>query len=90
MSSAHVTHGTVALPGVASPAATRGSSASRSALAFSEHLSSALVEAAHGPKPGGEFDVSSTLVSPTVPLPTDCQWKPPSAFGSATILAANT
>src|SRR5262249_15031840 len=35
-------------------------------------------------------DVSSTCLMPAVPLPTACQWKPPSAAPSETIFAANT
>src|SRR5690242_11043160 len=88
MSSAQTTHGTVGVPGVRVPAATRGSSASLLGIAFSEHASSAPVDAAHGPKP--ELDVSSTLTWPAVPRPTACQWKAPSAAVSPTILAANT
>src|SRR4051812_16578589 len=38
--SSHTTHGTVAVPGVIVPAATRGSSASTAALALSEHAAS--------------------------------------------------
>ena len=33
--------------------------------------------------------MSSVFVRPAVPLPTACQWNPPSAVGSARILAAN-
>src|SRR5919202_5254394 len=76
------------VPGVGAPAATRGSSASFDATLFSEQASSAAVEAAHAPNPLPL--VSSTLVCPAVPLPTACQWKPPSAAGSLTILAAKT
>ena len=87
-SSENVTHGTVGLPGVRVPVATRGSSASLPASLFSEQASSASVDAAHEPKPLP--DVSSTLTWPLVPLPTACQWNPPSAFASLTILAAKT
>ena len=90
VSSAQATHGTVGLPGVSVPAATRGSSASCSGLAFSEHLSSALVDAAHGTESGRRARRVEHVGEPGVPLPTDCQWKPPSAPESATILAANT
>ena len=54
-----------------------------------EHASSAAVDAAHGPKPFAP-DVSRMFVCPAVPLPTACQWKPPSALESATIFAAKT
>src|SRR6188472_3123958 len=87
-SSDHVTHGTVTPPGVRVPVATRGSSASLPASLFSEQASSASVDSAHEPKPLP--DVSSTLTLPAVPLPTACQWKPPSALVSLTILAAKT
>src|ERR1700744_5351570 len=90
VSSDHTAHGTVGLPGTSVPDATRGSSASLAGTAFSEHAFSALVDAAQAPKPLP--DVSRTLVCPAVPLPTACQWKPPSALAlaSATSLAANT
>src|ERR1039458_6192085 len=90
VSSAHTTHGTVAVPGVSVPEATLGSSASRAGFAFSEHPSSALTDAAQGRRRGGAGGVSSVFVSPPAPLPTACQWNPPSAAGSATSLAANT
>src|SRR5690348_12312329 len=84
-----VTQGTVTPPGVSEPAATRGSSASLVATLFSEHASSAVVEAAQLPKPFAPV-VSSVLTWPAVPLPTARQLNPPSAVGSLTILAANT
>src|SRR5919201_766920 len=87
-SSENVTHGTVGWPGVSVPAATRGSSASFVATLFSEQASSASGDVAHEPKPLPV--VSRMLTLPAVPLPTACQWKPPSAFGSLTILAAKT
>src|SRR5919204_1368892 len=87
-SSENVTHGTVGWPGVRVPAATRGSSASLVATLFSEQGSSASVDVAHEPKPLPV--VSRMLTLPAVPLPTACQWKPPSAFGSLTIFAAKT
>src|SRR4051794_11183092 len=87
-SSENATHGTVTPPGVRVPAATRGSSASLPASLFSEQASSAACDAAHAPKPLP--DVSSMLALPAVPLPTACQWKPPSAVASLTILAAKT
>src|SRR5262249_34682590 len=72
------------------PAATRGFSASFPATLFSEHASSAACDSAQGPKPCAAPDVSSTCLMPAVPLPTACQWKPPSAAASETIFAANT
>src|SRR5450755_4709036 len=86
VSSAQTTHGTVVPPGVSAPAATLGSSAPCDGLALSEQASSADADAAQGPNPGGELEVSRGLVVAAVPPPTACQWKPPSAFGSATIL----
>src|SRR5262249_4256524 len=76
-------------PGVSVPAATRGFSASRLAIALSEHPSSAAALSAQLPKPCTP-EVSRTLVWPAVPFPTASQWKPPSAVASATILLANT
>src|SRR5262245_25745285 len=90
MSSSHTTQGTVAPPGVSEPAATRGFSASLPATLFSEQASSAACDSAQGPKPCVAPEVSSTCLSPAVPLPTACQWKPPSAAASETIFAAKT
>src|SRR4051794_23440074 len=89
VSSEKVTHGTVGVFGVSVPAATRGSSASRAASAFSEQALSAALLAAHAPKPLAP-ERSSTLTCPAVPDPTATQWKPPSAAPSATALAAKT
>src|SRR5690348_11023452 len=91
-SSDQVAHGTVGVPAVSVPAATRTSSASWAGSAFSEQASSAATEAAHAPKPLGP-EVSTGLTctgGPAVPRPTARPWKPPSALGSATVLAANT
>src|SRR5262249_61952013 len=76
--------------GVSEPAATRGFSASLPATLFSEQASSAACDSAQGPKPCVAPEVSSTCLSPAVPLPTACQWKPPSAAASETIFAAKT
>src|SRR5437867_8338817 len=88
-SSCQTTHGTVAPPSLSVPAATRGFSALRWACALIVHASSAVWLSAQLPKPCAP-DVSRTLVWPVVPFPTASQWKPPSAKGSATILAAKT
>ena len=61
MSSCQTTHGTVAPPGVSVPAATRGFSASRRAIALSVHASSASWLSAQLPKPCAP-EVSRTLV----------------------------
>src|SRR3954447_19723437 len=90
-----VTHGTVAVPGVSEPAATRGSSASLVASLLSEQASSAAVDSAQLPNLLAPV-VSSVLTcagvpAPApVPLPTARQLNPPSAVGSLTILAAKT
>src|SRR5438552_4630745 len=88
-SSCHTTHGTVVPPGLSVPAATRGFSASRRAIALSAHASSASWPSAQLPKPCAP-EVSRTLVWPAVPFPTATQRKPPSAVASATIFAAKT
>src|SRR6266481_430510 len=88
-SSCQTTHGTVVPPGLSVPAATRGFSASRRAIALSEHASSASGLSAQLPKPCA-LKVSRTLVCPAVPFPTATQRKPPSAVASATIFAAKT
>src|SRR4051794_30377637 len=90
VSSCHTTHGTVGVPGVSVPVATRGFSALAPGLLLSVHFSSAAVLSAHGPKWLVAPEVSSGLTWPWVPAPTDCQWKPPGAVASATSLAANT
>src|SRR5262249_30781109 len=56
---------------------------------FSEHASSAAVDAAHAPKPLAPV-VSRMFVWPVVPLPTAFHEKPPSAAGVWTIPAAET
>src|SRR5437867_2910870 len=83
------THGTVVPPGFSEPAATRGFSASRRAIALSVHASSTSWLSAQLPKPCAP-KVSRTLVCPAVPFPTATQRKPPSAVASATIFAAKT
>src|SRR5262245_6784187 len=88
-SSCQTTHGTVVPPAVSVPAATRGFSASRRAIALSVHPSSASWLSAQWPNPCAP-ELSSTLVCPAVPFPTVIQWKPPSAVPSATIFAAKT
>src|SRR5581483_3744401 len=87
MSSDQTTHGTVGLAGLSVPAATLGSSAFAVATLFIVQAFSAETLAAHGPKflPPLRSRIS---VSPAVPAPTACQWKPPSAAASATPLAA--
>src|SRR3989454_5590274 len=89
ISSCQTTHGTVVPPGFSVPAATRGFSASRRAIALSVHASSASWLSAQLPKPCAP-EVSRMLVCPAVPFPTAIQWKPPSAVPSATIFAAKT
>src|SRR5437867_5821962 len=88
-SSCQTTHGTVVPPGVSVPAATRGFSASRRAIALSEQASSASWLSAQLPKPWAP-EVSRTFVWPAVPFPTATQRNPPSAVASATIFAAKT
>jgi len=61
MTSCHTTQGTVGLPGVSVPAATRGFSASLPATLFSVHPSSASRLSAQLPKPCVP-EVSSTFV----------------------------
>src|SRR5437773_5124685 len=89
ISSCQTTHGTVVPPGFSVPAATRGFSASRRAIALSVHASSASWLSAQLPKPCAPEE-SRMLVCPAVPFPTAIQWKPPSAVPSATIFAAKT
>ena len=50
-SSDQTTHGTVGVPGVSVPVATRGSSAPAVGFLLREQASSAATDAAHGPKP---------------------------------------
>src|SRR5919201_2737607 len=83
-SSSHVTHGTVGLAGFMVPAATRGSSAPAFTFLLSEQPSSAGLDRPQAPPPAV---LSST---PWPALPTETQWKPPSALTSLTPLAANT
>src|SRR5438552_2728106 len=89
ISSCQTTHGTVVPPGFSVPAATRGFSASRRAIALSVHASSASWLSAQSPNPCAP-EVSRMLVRPAVPFPTATQRKPPSAVASATIFAAKT
>src|SRR5436309_2495026 len=81
--SCHVTQGTVGLDGFIVPAATRGSTASFSGFALSEHSPSTISDPAHLPKLLNPL-LSST---PLVELPTTSQWNPPVADGSFTPLA---
>src|SRR5262249_42132699 len=55
-----------------------------------EQAASAATEAEHAPKPLVPVVSSTCGGRAAVPLPTACQWNAPSAFWSATILAANT
>src|ERR1700744_2785147 len=71
--SSHTTHGTVALPRVMVPAATRGYSASALVSLFRDQPASAVSDAAQPPKWFVPLASSSALVW----LPTTVQLKPP-------------
>ena len=66
--SSHTTHGTVGLPAVIVPAATRESSASASGFAFSEQPASAAAFAPHGPAAGGVVEHALAAVADRRPV----------------------
>src|SRR5450755_1574740 len=89
--SSHTIHGTVGLPAVIVPAATRGSSASFVGSWLTEHCCSAVVELAQLPNclpPTGVVPLESSTPNPLIP--TAVHWNWPSAAALLVAFAANT